>query len=72
MQSEKLYGTTRLDQLEELKRELEARRRVFPIWYKKRRITKEQAVHRLNCLQAVIDDFEQRHNPTAKQGSLGI
>lgn len=66
------YGTTRAEQLEELKRELEARKRVYPMWFKKKKITKEQSIHRLNCLQAVIDDFEQRHKPTAAQGSFGI
>lgn len=66
------YGTTRLDQLMELERELEARRRVYPLWFKKWKITKDQAAHRLNCLQAVIDDFRARHAPDSEQGGLGI
>lgn len=72
MISKTQYGTTRLDQLMELERELEVRRRVYPLWFKKRKITKNEAAHRLNCLQAVIDDFRARHAPDSKQGGLGI
>ena len=72
MQSGLQYGTTRLQQLQELKRELQARRNVFPLWFKKGKITKEQAAHRVNCLLAVIDDFEARHKPEDAQGSFGL
>lgn len=66
------YGTDRIDQLSELKRELQARQSIYPSWIRKGRISKELATHRLNCLQAVIDDFEARHAPKSQQGSLGL
>ena len=72
MSSGMQYGTDRMQQLQELKRELKQREQVFPRWVSQGRLKQSDATHRLNCLRAVIDDFEQRHKPTAAQGSFGI
>lgn len=66
------YGTDRKDQLDELKRELKMRERVYPRWVASGQLKQRDMEHRLNCLRAVIEDFEARHQPTAKQGSFGI
>ena len=59
-------------QLEELRRELKMRQRVYPKWVRDGRMTAEQMTHRVTCLIEVIADFEARHAPASQQGSLGI
>ena len=59
-------------QLSELRRELKMRQTVYPKWVRQGRIEKDTAQHRVDCLIEIIADFEQRHAPAAKQGSLGI
>jgi len=59
-------------QLEELRRELKMRQRVYPKWVREGRMTQEQMEHRVACLTLVIEDFEARHAPASQQGSLGI
>lgn len=59
-------------QLEELRRELKMRQRVYPKWIREGRMTAEQMEHRVACLIEVIADFEARHAPASQQGSLGI
>lgn len=59
-------------QLEELRRELKMRQRVYHKWVSAGRLTQEQATHRITCLILVIEDFEARHSPASQQGSLGI
>lgn len=59
-------------QLDELKRELKMRQRVYPRWVREGRMTQEQLDHRVTCLIEVIEDFEARHAPGSQQGSLGI
>lgn len=58
--------------LEELRRELQMRQRVYPGWVKQGRMTAEQKEHRVACLIEAIADLEQRHAPAKAQGSLGI
>lgn len=67
-----MYGTDRKEQLDELKRELKMREAVYPRWVESGKMKQKDAMHRVNCLRAVIEDFEERHKPTAKQGSLGL
>lgn len=72
MQSGLQYGTTKAQQLDELKRELRMRQSVYPKWVRAGKMKQEDMTHRVNCLLAVIDDFEARHAPASQQGSLGL
>jgi len=67
-----MYGTTHKEQIDELKRELKMRESVYPKWVEAGKMTDRISRHRLNCLRAVIEDFEERHKPTEAQGTLGI
>lgn len=58
--------------VEELRRELSMRQRLYPQWVRQGRMTAEQMHHRVNCLIEAIADLEARHQPTSQQGTLGI
>lgn len=58
--------------VEELRRELSMRQRLYPQWVRQGRMTAEQMRHRVNCLIEAIADLEARHQPTSQQGTLGI
>lgn len=58
--------------VEELRRELSMRQRLYPQWVRQGRMTAEQKDHRVNCLIEAIADLEARHQPTSQQGTLGI
>lgn len=67
-----MYGTTHKEQLDELKRELKMRESAYPRWVEAGRLTERASRHRLNCLRAVIEDFEERHKPQEAQRTLGL
>lgn len=56
----------------ELRRELEMRQRLYPLWARQGRMTAEQKDHRVACLIEAIADLETRHAPAKAQGSLGL
>lgn len=58
--------------VEELRRELSMRQRLYPQWVRQGRMTAEQMRHRVNSLIVAIEDLEARHQPTSQQGTLGI
>lgn len=52
---------TKAECLAELKREIGMRRAVFPKWIKSGRIAAAEAAHRIKTMEAVYQDYEQRH-----------
>lgn len=58
--------------VEELRRELSMRQRLYPQWVRQGRMTAEQMRHRVNSLIVAIEDLEARHQPGKEQGTLGL
>lgn len=58
--------------VEELRRELGMRQRLYPQWVRQGRMTKEQMDHRVTCFILAIEDLETRHQPSSQQGTLGL
>lgn len=50
-----LIAPTIADQIQEVEREIALRRRVYPLWIQKRRISKEKADRQLAVMEAVLE-----------------
>lgn len=51
--------TTISEEITELKRELEVRRKVYPDWVVMKKLTNDQAAHRIACLESTIKRLEE-------------
>jgi hypothetical protein len=52
-------SVTREDKIRELKVEMALRKRVYPNLVKRKKLTQEQALRRMQVLQSIINDYER-------------
>lgn len=58
--TERLFSFTREDKLAAVERELTLRRRVYPRWIEKGRMSGAKAAHEIAVLEAIRDDYEAK------------
>jgi hypothetical protein len=57
-------------QIEEVSRELGARRRLYPRWIREGRLPEEVALHRMLAMEAVLGTLRQLEQPELALGGL--
>lgn len=45
------------EQITEVEREIETRKRVYPKWVTEKRLTQQQADHRVACMEAALENL---------------
>lgn len=61
---------TKKEILDELRREVAMREKVYPRWVQSGKIHPKIAANRIACLKAACSDFQQRHFGTQESLSL--